>query len=394
MKPVSLLEAKEDLEWELVRHRLEQRVARGLLALPQAAPGAPPDPKELHLELTHRCNLKCVMCEHWEVEHKDPASVGRELGLEELKRIVEGSARLRDISTVVITGGEPWLREDFVDIVAWLSGRFPRASIIALTNFWNTGHIRLKLARLRALGVANLKLGSSIDGLEEVHDAVRGQPGAFAGLVRTVKALRAEFPEYGFGFTFTLVPANAGELYKTYRFVLDELQSGFGAQWAVQTDGIAPLAWTPELKEAGLRGLRLVIHDLCRRNAAYEKIVSEKAASGDHDWLWSELLYWSRLEEYGRAPRRFESFLRCTSGERHVMLDPEGAMFFCPVNRARTIGNAAQEGVDALWTSPKAEDERAYVASGQCHCWLRCVSTPAMDRLLLLSREPNDNGNG
>ncbi len=381
---MNLLEAKENREWEFVKRRLDERVARGLSRLPPAPEEAVPE--ELHLELTHRCNLKCVMCEHWEIEHDDPASVARELSLPQLRKIVEGSRRLGEIKTVVVTGGEPWLRSDFVDIIAWLSQRFPTAAIVALTNFWNTGHVRLKLTELRARGVKNLKLGSSLDGLAEVHDAIRGQDGAFAGLVRTVKAVRAEFPEYPFGFTFTILPANADQLYRAYRFITGELKSGFGAQWAVETEGIEPLDWTPARKNIALRGVHEVLLDLCRRNAAFERAQSPEAENGQFDWLWSELLYWRWLEEYGRAPRRFEFFTRCTSGERHIMLDPEGAVFFCPVNRARTIGDAAKTPLDELWTGEKARAEREFVASGKCHCWLRCVSTPALDRLLRNSR--------
>lgn len=381
---MNLLQAKEELEWELVKSRLDARVERGLLRLPPAA--GEPVPEELHLELTHRCNLKCVMCEHWEIEHDDPGSVARELTLPQLRKIVEGSRRLDRVKTVVVTGGEPWLRTDFVEILAWLSGRFPDAAIVALTNFWNTGHVRRTLAELRARGVRNLKLGSSLDGLEETHDRVRGQAGAFAGLVRTVAAVRAEFPEYPFGFTFTILPANADQVHRAYRFVVDELGSGFGAQWAVETAGIAPLGWTPERKELALCGVREIVLDLCRRNAAFERVRSPEAESGRWDALWSELLYWRWLEEYGRAPRRFEFFGRCTSGERHVMLDPEGALFFCPVNRARVLGDASRTPLDELWSGETARAEREYVASRRCHCWLRCVSTPALDRLLESSR--------
>src|SRR5581483_1131482 len=124
---------------------------------------APPEPvRELHLELTHRCNLKCVMCEHWEIEHVDPASVRREMDLEKIGRLVADSALLREITSIAVTGGEPWLRSDFVDIISLLSAKFPDASIIVLSNFWNTGHIKLRLSELRARGVKNLRLGSSL----------------------------------------------------------------------------------------------------------------------------------------------------------------------------------------------------------------------------------------
>lgn len=375
-------DVQDDLERAYVDYQLDAMLARGLERL-ASAPAEPV--RELHLELTHRCDLKCVMCEHWQVEHLDPGSVKRELDFAGLKKAVAGAAVLRQIGNVVITGGEPWLRHDLVDVIAWLSERFPLASIIALTNFWNTGHLRKRLSELRARGVKNLRLGSSLDGLEATHDGVRGQAGAFAGLVRTVKALRLEFPEYPFGFTFTVLPQNSAEIYKTYRFVAEELGSSLGVQWAVQTDGIEPIRWTPETKEEALRQLDLIVGDLCRKHGAAEKLRSENPDA--HRWLWSELLYWKYLEEYGRDARRFPFFLRCTAGERHVMVGAEGEVFFCPVNRARTIGSVKEQTLDAMWSSPKAAELRNFVASGKCHCWLRCVSAPAVDRLLRLAAQ-------
>ena len=377
-------QAARELGWEYVRSRLDALLESGLARLPSR--GAEPSPRELHLELTHRCNLKCVMCEHWQIEHLDPDSVKREMDFASIRKTVEGAAVLKDVKTVVITGGEPWLRHDFVDILAWLAAALPNADIIALTNFWNTGHLALKLRELRERGVfaaggaSRLKLGSSLDGLKETHDLVRGQTGAFAGLVRSVKTLKAEFPEISFGFTFTMIPQNAHELYDAYRFVKDELGVGFGGQWAVQTEGIEPLVWTPEAREAGLRGIRRIAEDLCVEHGAAARMSGPDPR--DSAWLWSELLYWRYLEEYGRDARRFPFFLRCTAGERHIMVGAEGEVFYCPVNRARTIGNIKETPLDQMWRSPKAEDEREFVASGQCHCWLRCVSTPAVDRLL------------
>ena len=102
----------------------------------------------------------------------------------------------------------------------------------------------------------------------------------------------------------------------------------------------------------------------------------------EHAWLWSELMYWRSLEEYGREPRRFPFFRKCLAGERHVMLDPEGSVFYCPINKDRPIGNALGGALDALWSSPQAEEGRRFVDSCRCHCWLRCMSGPVLDRLV------------
>lgn len=371
---------KDELAWELVRHALDARLEKGLKRLAEVPPSPPTD---LHLELTHRCNLKCVMCEHWELETLDPASVGREVDFDGIRTAVEASRLLSGVKTVVVTGGEPWLRHDFVDVVAWLSGRFPAAKVVLLTNLWNTGHVRKKLLELRARGAANLSLGSSLDGLGATHDLVRGQAGAFDGLVRTVKALRAEFPEYPFGFTYTLVPQNAGALYETWAYAQDVLGAPLGAQWAVQSPGVAPIVWTAEEKETALAQMRRVCVELARRKDAAHKL--PEADAPEHQELWAELLYWRWLEVYGREPRRFPFFRRCGAGETAVMAGAEGELYFCPVNRSRTFGTL-KGGIDAAWSSEAAAQTRAYVDSCRCDCWLRCMAAPAVERLLALAR--------
>jgi|CXWL01.1.fsa_nt_gi MoaA/NifB/PqqE/SkfB family radical SAM enzyme len=372
---------RRDLEWDCVRLHLDRMLACGLVRLEREP--KPGGPRELHIELTHRCNLKCVMCEHWELEHRDPDSVKREMDFEKIRRLVEGSRTLAGIESIAVTGGEPWLRADFVDIVSFLAERFPKAGIIVLSNFWNTGHIRLKMSEFRARGVTRLRLGSSLDGLESAHDRIRGEKGAFRGLVETSRMLKTEFPEASFGFTFTLTPHNAHELYDTFRFVREELGCALGAQWAIDRPGVAPLPWTPESRDEGLGQIREILRDLCRRYDAAGRITGPDKM--EHSWLWSELMYWRYLEEYGRDPKRFAFFKRCGAGERHVMLDPEGGVFYCPVNKDRPIGNALEGPLDALWSSPKADSERRYVESCRCHCWLRCMSAPVLDQLVRLS---------
>ncbi|MBI4374899.1 MAG: radical SAM protein [Elusimicrobia bacterium] len=371
---LSLERARDELEWEYLRFQLRRRLQNA------PPPTEPPAPTELHLELTHRCNLKCVMCEHWRLEHSDPRSVGREMSFEDIREAVEGSALLRGIGQIVVTGGEPWLRHDIVGILAFLGARFPEASIIVLTNFWNTGHLRLKLSELRGRGLKALRLGSSLDGIETTHDEVRGQRGAFAGLISTVKALRGEFPDIPFGFTFTITPRNAREVFRAYRFVEEELGCSLGAQWVIERDGAEPVRWDDGSRAAAMAGIAEVLRHLCRKHEALRRWRSpERERWG---WLWSELLYWDYLSQYGAQPERFSFFRRCGAGRRHVMLDPEGELFFCPVNRDMSAGNVRNQPLDAVWSSDKARAVREFVDSGRCHCWLRCMATPVLDQLI------------
>jgi MoaA/NifB/PqqE/SkfB family radical SAM enzyme len=83
---------------------------------------------------------------------------------------------------------------------------------------------------------------------------------------------------------------------------------------------------------------------------------------------------------YARHPKRF--FKNCLAGQRYAMFSPEGDLFFCPVNKHRSIGNAAAASFDELWKGEKAEAERRFVESCRCDCWLNCIANPVLDRVL------------
>lgn len=64
-------------------------------------------------ELTCRCNLKCVMC--YTDPFNTPEKIRQELATEEILRILE-EIREAGCLEVTFTGGEPFLRRDFLDI--------------------------------------------------------------------------------------------------------------------------------------------------------------------------------------------------------------------------------------------------------------------------------------
>ena len=153
---------KEDLEWDLVRTHLDRMVEHDGNSTP--AQGV----RELHIELTHRCNLKCVMCEHWEMERLNPDSVRREMDLEKIKALVSGSRTLDGVTGVAVTGGEGCARTS--SIVA-----SPRAlaSRHRALHFGTRGDPPLA-QRVEGAG-ARLRPAHRRWAFEKTHDAVRGE---------------------------------------------------------------------------------------------------------------------------------------------------------------------------------------------------------------------------
>ena len=126
----------------------------------------------LRMSVTQKCDLSCPHCHR---EGQTPSSV--EMSPEEIERLVRVGSSL-GISKVKITGGEPLLREDIVDIVARIS---PIVSEVSITT--NGSRLAGVARDLRAAGLKRVNVSlHSIDperferlcGRNEISAVVRG----------------------------------------------------------------------------------------------------------------------------------------------------------------------------------------------------------------------------
>lgn len=76
----------------------------------QRRTGKPGRPQALSLEVTHDCVARCVMCNIWKI----PASVPN-LPVAQWIELLS-SELFADIKELDITGGEPFIREDLIDL--------------------------------------------------------------------------------------------------------------------------------------------------------------------------------------------------------------------------------------------------------------------------------------
>jgi len=130
-------------------------------------------------EITLACDLKCLHC---------GSRAGRrrpnELTTKECLDVVDRLAALgtREISLI---GGEAYLRKDWTEIVRAIRNYGIYCAI-------QTGGRGLTEKRLSAAVDAGLQgVGVSLDGLEELHDKVRGVRGAFRSATATLRRAKA-----------------------------------------------------------------------------------------------------------------------------------------------------------------------------------------------------------
>ncbi len=129
-------------------------------------------------EITRACALACVHCRAEAIPRRDPRELSTEEGFRLIDQVVEIGRPI-----LVITGGDPMMRRDVYDLLAYASGRGLR---VALSPSATRLVTRRALERVKASGTQMLHL--SLDGASaQVHDRFRGVAGSYQ---RTLEILR------------------------------------------------------------------------------------------------------------------------------------------------------------------------------------------------------------
>jgi cyclic pyranopterin phosphate synthase len=111
----------------------------------------------LRLSLTGRCNLACVYCRGGTPDGPG-GGPGSELSAGEIKRLVPCLTAL-GINKLRLTGGEPLLRRDLEDIVAWLGTNGEIRDLAMTTNGQGLAR-RAEALKKAGLGRVNISLDS------------------------------------------------------------------------------------------------------------------------------------------------------------------------------------------------------------------------------------------
>lgn len=163
------------------RHRLGIPLDRRF-RLGRSAP-----PTNLSINLTNRCNLKCIMCRG--IRHSGGVpdnrpwySRKRELALTDWVRLLDEAATFRP--WLYVTGGEPLMYPHFREFVQEAK---KRGLVVHLQT--NATLLAREADFLVEQGVEAVNV--SIDGPPPVHDRIRGLKGGFAQIEAGVKALVA-----------------------------------------------------------------------------------------------------------------------------------------------------------------------------------------------------------
>ena len=163
-------------------------------------------PKWVAWEITRRCNLRCVHCRsssEMEIHGHPDFSTAQAFG------IIDDIASYAQ-PVVVLSGGEPLIRQDVFEIAQYGTGKGLRMCLA--TNGTMINEERCRKIKESGIRIVSLSLDGST---EEIHDDFRNEKGAFAGIVNATRLFREHGIEFIINSSFT--KRNQEEIPKVYR---------------------------------------------------------------------------------------------------------------------------------------------------------------------------------
>jgi radical SAM protein with 4Fe4S-binding SPASM domain len=284
-------------------------------------------PLSVQLDLTYRCNERCIHCY---LDHDDHG----EMTTAEIKNLLDQMADA-GVFYLTISGGEILMRRDFFEIL-----EHARARTFCIKLKTNGVLIRQKEAqRLRALGVESVQI-SIYSHRAEVHDAITMMPGSFRQSIEAVRLLR----EHG----IHVVMANVLMIHNVQDYDgVQALAAELGAQFIIDPT-ITPM----------MDGDRSILSLNVDQNTLREVFHKESLAGN--------------VEEFCAPPQGVDEealdMLPCSAGHTSCYVSPYGDVYPCvqfpfPTGNVRTT-----KFVDIWRDSPQFKEVRSITLRDLTSC--------------------------
>jgi MoaA/NifB/PqqE/SkfB family radical SAM enzyme len=314
---------------------------------------SPLKPLDIVFDITHECNLKCLTCFRW-----TSGSGERELKTAECLAVIDGLKKWLGTFGLTFSGGEPFLRDDMVDIMRYASERGVFVAVVT-----NGTLIDAAMAgRIVASGVDSLAL--SLNSLRpELHNFTRGSETNFDEVVSAIGHLKQRGP-MALSLCTTVIRENIEELPALVEFTAENGLNGINFQPLMEASTIhvfdeegkkkkLPKGKLFEKMEGGGGDARLV-------DGVIERLIGMKGKGYPVNNPVSHLRAIGTCLKDPGDPALLK--MPCRVGTNNFFIDPFGDVRICQV--MDPVGNLGLKGPGQVWNSPEARSQRR--AIGGC----------------------------
>jgi radical SAM protein with 4Fe4S-binding SPASM domain len=294
-------------------------------------------PLSVHLDLTYRCNERCVHCY---LDHDDHGELTRE-------EIFQLLRELACAGTLILTlsGGEPLLRPDFFAIVEY--ARALSFSLKLKTNALLIGPSQAE--RLREYGVHQVQV-SIYSHQAEVHDGITKIRGSLARSVAAIRLLSAH------GLNVVVATPLMSQNFEDYPGV-----RSLAAELGVPVT-IDPTI-TPKIDgDRSVLGHRITADQL-------QSVFRDSALVGDVE----------KFSECAPVDQDVLMSYPCSAGHTFCYVSPYGDVYPC-VQFPLPCGNIRKQSLRAIWSGSSELERVRSIRTGDLHTCSSCANAAGCSR--------------
>ena len=281
-------------------------------------------------EITLACNLKCLHCGS-RAGHRRAEELTTAESIDVVRQLAELGTR-----EISIIGGEAFVRKDWLTLVRAIREH-------GMDCTMQTGAYKLSAAMLEAAADAGLQgIGISIDGLQPLHDRLRGVRGSYAEALRVMNDCRR------LGLTTSVNTQITATVMPELAALMDAIIEAGAKYWQVQLTVAMGNAVDHDeilLQPYDLARLMPLLAELHRRGGERDLVLlpgNNVGYFGPYDALW-------RGPDRGHYPG-------CPAGQNVIGLEADGTLKGCPslATERYGAGSVRDTPIAELWASHPA----------------------------------------
>ena len=315
-----------------------------------------PSPSFLVLFINSICNMKCEHCFYWTSLNKKD-----DLSREEIFAL---SDSLGPIENLNLSGGEPFLRQEFADICRKFVQTNRVKQIYVPTNGYFTDRTVAAIAEvLKEPSLDLFVVELSLDGMPEFHDAFRVARHSFTKAMETYDALvtlQAVDARLRIHSISTATDVNMEEIRKLTAYLYARCPR-------MDHHNLALIRG--DRKNPGLHGPGL---DQYQQLYAYVRRLWAPREEGRYGSMVEPMLQWAKVE----TVKRERQVVPCLAGRISGVVYANGDVGVCEIHKP--IGNLRQKSFPDIWHSEEARQLRASIARKECHCTTEVFLWPSI----------------
>ena len=300
-----------------------------------------------------RCNMHCGFCCHAAMDaRKTPIMPAEKWG--------SIFRKAQSLLHLTVTGGEPFIRKDFVEIIdkIILSCGVPRVSI--KTNGFYTERIKNFIPKLIDKHKnTEFTLSISLDGPEEMHDKVRNFKGGYKQVLETIEIMKVYRNRPNFFLRLASV------LTKDNRHILQKLFEQTSS-WPIDFHELILVRDVPVKEQLEIK-------------SDYEKLSKKQHGRSSKSWRKS---FNGKLFEkiYLETIKRIDSdkvYSPCLAGGRFVEIFPDGIVRGCEVEKLwdiSKIGALKEDNLDIVDIVKSKKAREFQKVAKKCTCTFECAN--------------------